>query len=257
MGKGAKVSLNRPSGTQKQGQKVAGADEVVPEELERKKRRTALNESTYYSTRGNKEGEGSSYFASLRSNVQNILGVKDQQDDWIFNLNIGNVMHLLPMSLEELNLHIDNSHELSRDAMLEKIILLSVSYFCVGTELRFLSAANQGAKEKPKSSSNSYSDLGDHDRGYTKADSEMWHAMALEAACTFLPSECPLVSHIIVSYQKHHSPALTTIPEDEPLFEELKIVRPLNEIKTGAGSDTINYHQIIRSYGRISQQQNE
>ena len=48
------------------------------------------------------------------------------------------------MSLEELNLHIDNSHELSRDAMLEKIILLSVSYFCVGTELRFLSANKDG-----------------------------------------------------------------------------------------------------------------
>ena len=69
-------------------------------------------------------------------------------------------MHLLPMSLEELNLHIDNSHELSRDAMLEKIILLSVSYFCVGTELRFLSAANQSTKEKTKSN-NSYSDLSD------------------------------------------------------------------------------------------------
>ena len=69
-------------------------------------------------------------------------------------------MHLLPMSLEELNLHIDNSHELSRDAMLEKIILLSVSYFCVGTELRFLSAANQNTKDKPKSN-NSYSDLSD------------------------------------------------------------------------------------------------
>ena len=63
-------------------------------------------------------------------------------------MNIGNVMHLLPMSLEELNLHIDNSHELSRDAMLEKTILLSVSYFCVGTELRFLSAAN-GKDNKP------------------------------------------------------------------------------------------------------------
>jgi hypothetical protein len=37
-----------------------------------------------------------------------------------------------------MNLHIDNSHELSRDAILEKIILLTVSYFCVGTELRFL-----------------------------------------------------------------------------------------------------------------------
>ncbi len=158
-------------------------------------------------------------------------------------------MHLLPMSLEELNLHIDNSHELSRDAMLEKIILLSVSYFCVGTELRFLSAA---AKEKPAKGAGSYSEI--QEVGYTKADSEMWHAMALEAAGTFLPSECPLVSHIIVSYQKHHSPALTTIPEDEPLFEELKVVRPLNEIKTAAGggaSDTINYHQIIRSYGKV------
>ena len=89
-----------------------------------------LNESTYF----RREGD----FQQLSSNVKTILGVKEA-DDWIFNLNIGNVMHLLPMSLEELNLHIDNSHELSRDAMLEKIILVSVAYFCIGTELRFLS----------------------------------------------------------------------------------------------------------------------
>jgi hypothetical protein len=114
-------------------------DELVPEELEKKKK-VQLNESTYYNTRGmDGESQGSNYFAQLKNNVKTILGVKEQ-DDWIFNLNIGNVMHLLPMSLEELNLHIDNSHELSRDAMLEKIILLSVSYFCVGTELRFLSS---------------------------------------------------------------------------------------------------------------------
>lgn len=81
--------------------------------------------------------------------MKTILGVKEQ-DDWIFNLNIGNVMHLLPMSLEELNLHIDNSHELSRDAMLEKIILLSVSYFCVGTELRFLSSNGKESKSSSK-----------------------------------------------------------------------------------------------------------
>jgi hypothetical protein len=43
---------------------------------------------------------------------------------------------------------------------------------------------------------------------------------------------------------KHHSPALTTIPEDEPLEEDLKIVRPLNEVK----NDNINYHQIIRDH---------
>ena len=55
-------------------------------------------------------------------------------------------MHLLPMSLEELNLYLDNSHELSRDAMLEKIILLTVSYFCVGTELRFIHSSESTNK---------------------------------------------------------------------------------------------------------------
>ena len=45
-----------------------------------------------------------------------------------------------------MNLHVDNSHELSRDAMLEKIILLTVSYFCVGTELRFLNNASDDKK---------------------------------------------------------------------------------------------------------------
>ena len=49
-----------------------------------------------------------------------------------------------------MNLHVDNSHELSRDAMLEKIILLTVSYFCVGTELRFLNNTNSGSADDAK-----------------------------------------------------------------------------------------------------------
>lgn len=38
---------------------------------------------------------------------------------------------------------------------------------------------------------------------------------------------------------------MTTIPEDAPLFEELKVVRPLNEIRntmSGGGADVVNYH---------------
>ena len=30
------------------------------------------------------------------------------------------------------------SHELCKDAMLEKIVLISVAYFCVATEMRFI-----------------------------------------------------------------------------------------------------------------------
>jgi hypothetical protein len=116
-------------------------------------------------------------------NVRNILGIK-HQDDWIFNLNIGNVMHLTPMNVDELSAKLDRTHELNKDAMLEKIILFVVSFFCVGTELRF-NSQREGTR-------------------VSKKDSEMWHAKALHAASLFLPDECPLVNHIINSYKKHH-----------------------------------------------------
>jgi len=32
----------------------------------------------------------------------------------------------------------------------------------------------------------------------------MWHAKALHTSSTFLPSDCPLVSHVMGSYVKHH-----------------------------------------------------
>lgn len=119
----------------------------------------------------------------FKLNVRNILGIK-HQDDWIYNLNIGNVMHLTPMNTDELAAKLDRTHELNKDAMLEKIILFVVSFFCVGTELRFNS-------EKPNAK-------------VTKKDSEMWHAKSLHTACLFLPEDCPLVGHIINSYKKHH-----------------------------------------------------
>jgi hypothetical protein len=68
----------------------------------------------------------------------------------------------------------------------------------------------------------------------------------LESSSRFLPSECPLVAHVITNYQKHHSPALTIIPEEEALEEDLRVVRPLNEVK----NDNINYYQIIRNHLR-------
>ena len=117
--------------------------------------------------------------------------------------------------------------------MLEKIILLSVSYFCVGTELRFLSKQFNASKGHRSEQGGVMEDIenSSDSKKYRLEDSEMWHAMALESCGTFLPSECPLVSHMIMSFQKHHSPAMTTIPEDEILNEDIKVLRPLNEVK--------------------------
>jgi len=72
-----------------------------------------------------------------------------------------------------MNLHVDNSHELSRDAMLEKIILLTVSYFCVGTELRFLN--NNASAEEPVKAKDKHTDV-EKEKKKKKELSEMWHA---------------------------------------------------------------------------------
>lgn len=50
-------------------------------------------------------------------------------------------MHLNLMGIDELNNKLDPTHEFNKDAMLEKIVLISVAYFCIGTEMRFLAKA--------------------------------------------------------------------------------------------------------------------
>jgi hypothetical protein len=124
-------------------------------------------------------------------------------------------MHLSPLNFDELsplvtikkenlpkksfNSAADYLYELSKDAMLEKILLLSVGYFCVGTELRFLSSGRH-LKDKSKTvpdecnsdSPNKISEPLNQEENedgakYSKKDSEMWHAKAMHIACTFLP----------------------------------------------------------------------
>ena len=68
---------------------------------------------------------------------------------------------------------------------MEKISYLAISYFCVSTELRFLITN----KEK----------LNIH-IAQVKTESEFWHGKAIEIACGYLPSESPLVTHILQSY---------------------------------------------------------
>ena len=90
-------------------------------------------------------------------------------------MNIGNVMHLNMMKEQELNAKIENTHELTKDTMLEKVVLITSSYFCIATEIRFILLKDQ-LDVKP----------------ITKKDSEAYHAKALHLALLFLPEDCPL-----------------------------------------------------------------
>jgi len=69
-------------------------------------------------------------------------------------------MHLAGMTLDELSYPDDLAHELNKDAMLEKIILVCTAYFCLGTEYWFLSIPNE-TRLKPQ---------------FPWSESDMWHA---------------------------------------------------------------------------------
>jgi len=52
-------------------------------------------------------------------------------------------MQMSLLNLEELGpnsttLKLESINEVARDSMLEKIVLISVAYFCIATEMRFL-----------------------------------------------------------------------------------------------------------------------
>lgn len=158
--------------------------------------------------------------------MRSVLGFLNQQE-WIANLNIGNIMQIQALQMKDfLNWNRDEV-ELSRDQFLEKLSILTVSYFCMSTEMRFLLQL-RGSLMKPSIK---------HEK---ELESEYWHAKALEMACTFLPSECPLLNHILLSYQKHHDPAKQPIREDEEATDMLSVLRPIR------GIDQSKYQPIIR-----------
>jgi hypothetical protein len=66
---------------------------------------------------------------------RNVIGLR-LIDDWIDNLEIGNVMQLNPMTPNELTQPLTKHHEFNKDPLLEKLVLLTVSYFTIATEMR-------------------------------------------------------------------------------------------------------------------------
>jgi hypothetical protein len=76
-------------------------------------------------------------------------------------------------------------------------------------------------------------------------EQEYWHVKALDIACAFLPSECPLFNHILLSYQKHHDPTMQPIEEDKEQEDTLTVLRPLK------GIENSKYQPIVREVENV------
>jgi hypothetical protein len=138
-------------------------------------------------------------------------------------------MQIAPIKQDELSIVRLNEECLSRESFLEVISFLIVGYFCASTEIRFIiQLKDEICKFK------------DFSVEKKTQESELWHTMSLDIACSFLPSDCPLLNHILLSYQKHHAPSQTNIPENEVLDEKLRVIKPL------MGIDNSKFQPIIR-----------
>ena len=105
-------------------------------------------------------------------------------------------MQIAALKQEEMTAIRRNEELMSRESFLEVISFLIVGYFCASTEIRFIIQL--------KDEIGKFSDFTIEDK---TSESELWHTMSLEVACSFLPSDCPLLNHILLSYQKHHAPS--------------------------------------------------
>ena len=162
--------------------------------------------------------------------MRSVLGYLNQSE-WIKNINIGNIMQIQPFQMSDLLDIQRNEVQLGRDSFIEKISILAAAYFCVSTEIRFILQLAEDPTYKQEEK---------------EPESEYWHSKSLEIACKFLPSDCPLVNHIILSYQKHHSPASQPIQENQESEDKLDVV------KASKGIDSAKFQPIIRRLNHLN-----
>ena len=144
---------------------------------------------------------------TLLNNIRNVFGAETKKDDWIQLLNIGNIMYLSPLNDEDIILESDPKYELLRDAILEKVVMLTVSYFCIAMEMKKLSPEPNNKK----------------------TNGEYFHYQAVYFSDLYLPVSCPIVKHYINSYYKCYEKDLDVIPEGKIIDYKLDLLK--NEIE--------------------------
>ncbi|CAD8178315.1 unnamed protein product [Paramecium pentaurelia] len=134
---------------------------------------------------------------------QSLLGIQNLAE-WIKNFNIGSIMHMAPQIYEDFTQFGEMIFELAKRQLLEKVIYLSISYFTIATELRFVElekAKKHGVKD---------------DKIDTEEFklSELYHLKSIEIACRHITYQSPYISHLITSYHKHYNMNLDVIREE-------------------------------------------
>ena len=144
---------------------------------------------------------------SLINKVRYIFGGEIKQEDWIQLLNIENILYLYPLNCDDLDLDSDSRFELLKDTILEKIVMLTVSYYCISKEMKFLFT----------------------DKNNKRINGEYYLNKAVELSSLFFPSSCPIVKYYINNYYKNYGQNMEIIPEGKIIDVKVNLIR--NELE--------------------------
>ena len=171
---------------------------------------------------------------TLLNDIRNVFGAEIKKNDWIQLLNIGNIMYLSPLNDEDLDLESDPKYELLRDAILEKVVMLTVSYFSIAMEMKQISS----------------------EQNNKKINGEFFHYLAVFFSNLYLPISCPIVKHYINSYYKYYEKDLDVVPEGKIIDFKIDLIR--NEIEVNKDIQSfvrmqkINYSNNNTGLGNIN-----
>jgi len=169
------------------------------------------------------------YKNSLLNKVRYIFGGVLKPGDWIQIITIDNILTLSPLNSEDLDLDSDSRYELLRDTILEKIVMLTVSYFCVSREMNILSK----------------------DKNNRKTNGAYYLCKAIELSFMFLPISCPIINVFISNYYKKYGQNMDVIPEGKVVDMKVNLIRDeIEENKDSAyfvGLKKINY-KVVNNY---------
>ena len=143
------------------------------------------------------------YKNSLLNKVRYIFGGILKPGDWIQIITIDNILILSPLNSEDLDLDSDSRYELLRDTILEKIVMLTVSYFCVSREMNFLSK----------------------DKNNKKTNGAYYLYKAIELSFMFLPVSCPIINFFISNYYKKYGQDMDVIPEGKVVDMKVNLIK--------------------------------
>ena len=166
---------------------------------------------------------------SLINKIRYIFGGTIKQDDWIQLLNIENILYLSPLNVEDLDLDSDSRFELLKDTILEKIVMLTVSYYCISKEMKFLSK----------------------DKNNKKTNGEYYLYQAIEFSSLFFPASCPIIKYYISNYYKNYGQNMDVIPEGKIFDIKVNLIR--NELEQN--QDTLSFLKI-KKINYINKMQN-